>query len=257
MANIAEAVSAPQKRRSAEDRVACLPGVDYNLGPVSTRPLTPRQIIHSVLFSKGRIEALTDGIFAIAMTLLVLELKVPDLPKSVATAELLHRLGEEAPAFFSFLMSFLYCGLLWIMHHMAMHFVKHVQIGLAWLNMLFLMSISILPFSCGLLGHFLHNLAAQEIYFGNMFLAALLLACEWVFAKHRKLINEDDPRAVKAMGQQVMFFPPALAAGMIATYFHPLGGFYAMSGVLVALRLWQRLTATKQPAENPSSSPSS
>ena len=60
-------------------------------------------------------EALSDGIFAIAMTLLVLELKVPDLPKSAGASELLHKIGEEGPAFFSFLVSFLYCGLLWMM----------------------------------------------------------------------------------------------------------------------------------------------
>ena len=95
-------------------------------------------------------EALTDGIFAIAMTLLVLELKVPDLPKSASSSELLERIGHEAPAFFSFFVSFLYCGLLWVMHHLAMHFVRHLQIAVVWLNLLFLMSISIMPFSCAL-----------------------------------------------------------------------------------------------------------
>ena len=61
-------------------------------------------------------EALTDGIFAIAMTLLVLELKIPDLPRRVDTSELLQKIGEEGPAFFSFMISFLYCGLLWVMY---------------------------------------------------------------------------------------------------------------------------------------------
>ena len=97
-------------------------------------------------------EALTDGIFAIAMTLLVLEIKVPDLPKSASTSQLLESIGHEAPAFFSFFVSFLYCGLLWVMHHLAMHFVRHLQIALVWLNLLFLMSISVMPFSCALLG---------------------------------------------------------------------------------------------------------
>src|SRR5215510_13381878 len=106
-----------------------------------------RQYIHNILLSKGRMEALTDGIFAIAMTLLVLELKVPDLPKSAGASELLHKIGEEGPAFFSFLISFLYCGLLWMMHHLAMHFVRHLQLALVWLNVLFLMSISTMPFS--------------------------------------------------------------------------------------------------------------
>jgi TMEM175 potassium channel family protein len=185
-------------------------------------------------------EALTDGIFAIAMTLLVLELKVPDLPKSSSAQEVLQKIGEEGPAFFSFLMSFLYCGLLWIMHHLAMHFIRHLQIALVWLNVLFLMSISTMPFSCGMLGHFLRNRAAQEIYFGNMCVAAALLALQWLVAKQKKLINEDDPVAARLMGQRLIFFPTGLAIGMVVAYFKPLAGSYAFAITLVLLRFWQR-----------------
>jgi uncharacterized membrane protein len=220
---------------------------------MSTSPLSARKLIHSILLSKGRMEALTDGIFAIAMTLLVLELKVPDLPKSVNATELLHRIGEEGPSFFSFLISFLYCGLLWVMHHLAMHFVRHLQIALVWLNLLFLMSISVMPFSCGLLGHFLRNPVAQEIYFGNMFVAAALLAAQWLVATKKKLISEDEPQKAQLMGQQIFFFPVALGAAMLAVHFiNPQAGFYAMAIVLVALRLWQK-TWYRNHATNPSS----
>jgi uncharacterized membrane protein len=205
-----------------------------------------RQLLHTVLLSKGRVEALTDGIFAIAMTLLVLELKVPDLPKSAASHELLYRLGEEAPAWMSFLLSFMYCGLLWFLHHLAMHFVRHMQALLVWLNLLFLMSISILPFSCALLGHFIRNRAAVEIYFGNVLLAALLLWAQWLFARKRKLISEDDPRAVAAMGMRLTAVPVAITAGMLAAFYRPIAGFYAMSIVLIAFRLWQRRVFAKQ-----------
>jgi TMEM175 potassium channel family protein len=213
---------------------------------MTTEPKSVRQLIHSVLLSKGRMEALTDGIFAIAMTLLVLELKVPDLPKSVASHELLQKLGEETPAFVSFLISFMYCGLLWLQHHLAMHFVRHIQAALVWLNLLFLMSISILPFSCALLGHFIRNSAVQEIYFGNMLLAALLLLMQWLFAKRKKLLHEDDPRATKAMGQQLFMLPVALAAGMLAAPYRPLAGFYGMTLALLAMRAWQRQAFRKE-----------
>jgi uncharacterized membrane protein len=203
-------------------------------------PASVRKLLHGILLSKGRMEALTDGIFAIAMTLLVLELKVPELPKSVSTHELLGRIGEEMPALFSFIISFLYCGLLWVMHHMAMHFIRHLQLGLVWLNLLFLMSVSTMPFSCGLLGHFLRNRVAQEIYFTNMFIAAALLAVQWLTAKHKKLINEEDPYRSKLMGQQIMFFPAALGVALVAAYFNPLAGSYAFAGALLVLRLWQR-----------------
>jgi uncharacterized membrane protein len=207
---------------------------------MSTPPTSVRKIMHSILLSKGRMEALTDGIFAIAMTLLVLELKVPDLPKSTGAHDLLQRIGEEMPAFASFIISFLYCGLLWVMHHMAMHFIRHLQIALVWLNLLFLMSVSTMPFSCALLGHFLRNRVAQEIYFGNMFIAAALLALQWIIAKQKDLINDEDPQRSRLMGQQIMFFPVALLAGLVAAYFNPLAGSYAFALVLLALRLWQR-----------------
>ena len=218
-------------------------------------PTSVRSLMHGMLLSKGRMEALTDGIFAIAMTLLVLELKVPDLPKSIGAHELLAKIGEEMPAIFSFITSFLYCGLLWVMHHMAMHFIRHLQIGLVWLNLLFLMSVSTMPFSCGLLGHFLRNRVAQEFYFANMFIAAALLAMQWLVAKKKQLINEDDPYRSKLMGQQIIFFPVALGAGLIAAYFKPLAGSYAFVVVLLLLRFWQRKWHREQAAnpENPSS----
>src|SRR5947209_8520441 len=222
---------------------------------MSTQPTSVRRLIHGILLSKGRMEALTDGIFAIAMTLLVLELKIPDLPKSIGAHELLEKISEQMPAIFSFVISFLYCGLLWVMHHMAMHFIRHLQIGLVWLNLLFLMSVSTMPFSCGLLGHFLRNRVAQEIYFANMFVAAALLAGQWLIAKRKKLINEDDPYRSKLMGQQIIFFPIALGAGLIAAYFKPLAGSYAFIAVLLLLRLWQRKWHREQAAspEIPSS----
>ena len=205
--------------------------------------------MHTVLLSKGRMEALTDGIFAIAMTLMVLELKVPDLPKTVSSHELLRRLGEEGPVFVSFFFSFTYCGLLWFFHHLAMHFFRHLQVALVWLNLLFLMAISVLPFSCALLGHLMRNSAALEIYFENLFLAALLLLLQWVFARKRRLINEDDPQAVRAMGLRLTAFPVALAAGMLAAFYQPATGFYAMVLVLLAFRMWHKIETRKAASE--------
>jgi uncharacterized membrane protein len=220
---------------------------------MNAQPASARKLINRLTLSNGRVEALTDGIFAIAMTLLVLELKVPELPKSIGSAELLQRLGEAMPGFFSFLVSFLYCGVLWILHHLAMHFVRHVQLVLVWLNLLFLMSVSLVPFSCALLGHFLRNTAAQEIYFANLLVCAALLWRQWVVARRKGLISLDDPIAAKAMGQRLAVFPLALAAGMAATLYRPMAGFYAMMAVLLGLRIYQRRFLTAPEATQSSS----
>jgi uncharacterized membrane protein len=185
-------------------------------------------------------EALTDGIFAISMTLLVLELRVPDLPKPVTSAALLHAIGTEKAAFIGFAASFAYCGVLWVLHHLAMHFVRHLQAALVWLNLLFLMMIAVLPFSCGLLGRYGSLTGAIEIYFGNLFLASALLAAQWRLARKRKLIMDNDPLAAFVMGTRIMMLPPALAAAMLTAVYRPWLGFYAMLFVMLGMRMWTR-----------------
>jgi uncharacterized membrane protein len=215
---------------------------------------TPTRIIHSVLLSKSRVEALTDGIFAIAMTLLVLDLKIPELHKPVESSALMAAIAGEKSVFFSFLLSFLYCGLLWLLHHLAMHFIRQLQTALVWLNLLFLMSISILPFSCALLGHYMQTMAAQEIYFGNLLLAAVLLNAQWLVARKKKLILDSDPTAAHVMGQRLMMFPPALAAAMLAAMWQPWAGFYAMLVVMLGIRIWNRQRFQQQHARAASAS---
>ena len=116
------------------------------------------------------------------------------------------------------------------MHHLAMHFIRHLQIALVWLNLLFLMSISVMPFSCGLLGHFLRNRAAQEIYFGNMFVAAALLAVQWLVARKKKLISEDEPLKAQLMGQQIFFFPYSTGVSHAGSSFHHSAGRFLCHG---------------------------
>ena len=214
---------------------------------MTTRTTSARHIIHNILFSKGRMEALTDGIFAIAMTLMVLELKVPELPKVASAHDLLHAIAQEKSAMFSFIFSFLYCGVLWVFHPMAMHFIRHMQLKLVWLNLLFLMAVSTMPFSCGLLAHFIENRAAQEVYFGNMFAAAASLAIIWLAAKKKKLINADDPYRAHLIGQQIVFFPVALLGGMVAAYFNRQAAFIVFAGILFLFRLWQARWHRSQP----------
>lgn len=200
-----------------------------------------------MLLSKQRMEALTDGVFAIAMTLLVLELRVPEAPRSIASMELLHKLEDQLPALFSFLVSFLYCGVLWILHHLAVHFFRHIQASLAWMNLLFLFAVSLLPFSCALLGHFLKNQAAEEIYFGNLFLAALLLLIQWWLAKQKNLLNDDDPRSARDIERRLTILPPALAASALATAYKPMSGFYVLALVMLGMRIWRRMSGAMTP----------
>jgi uncharacterized membrane protein len=107
--------------------------------------------------SKSRIETLTDGIFAVAMTLLVLNISVPQISShsaDIVGTELLKRLFDLWPKILSYAISFLILAIYWSGHHRQFHYIKHSDRVLVWINIMFLMFISILPFSTSLLGEY-------------------------------------------------------------------------------------------------------
>ena len=127
-----------------------------------------------VLWSKHRVEALTDGIFAVAMTLLVIELKVPDPHAVESQQQLADALVQLSPKALSWVISFLVLATFWISHHRLFHYVRHVDTGLLWRNIWQLMFVSLMPFSAALLGEFPRTDIAQIAYNGNMVVLGLL-----------------------------------------------------------------------------------
>jgi len=105
---------------------------------------------------KGRLEALTDGIFATVMTVLVLSLSVPVIANNITGSKLSSEVvvGIEAlwPNILGYVLSFLLLAVLWISHHSVFHYVTRVDRALLWLNTLFLLTIGFLPFSTALIG---------------------------------------------------------------------------------------------------------
>jgi uncharacterized membrane protein len=103
---------------------------------------------------KSRIAALVDGIFAVAMTLLVLDLKLPEGTKMSNDPAVWRQLFELTGRFSTYALSFIVLGMFWIGHHSLFHFVRRVSRDMLWLNLLFLLFITLLPFSTNLLsGH--------------------------------------------------------------------------------------------------------
>ena len=142
-------------------------------------------------FSKVRLETLCDGIFAIAMTLLVLELKPPELPRHAATADIWHALREHGLAFMGFALSFLLAGQFWILHHISFNYLRHANRALAILTIPFLMFVSLLPFSTSMLTAFgLRSPVGLGFYLGNQFMLATFLAAQWLMAKRQGLLIE-------------------------------------------------------------------
>ncbi len=104
--------------------------------------------------SVGRFLALSDGVFAIAMTLLALDLKVPDLPGHVADGAVRHALGHQWPNFLAYLISFYVVGIYWLRHHTLMRTLTRANRRLLGDNIWFLLFMSALPFPASLMGRY-------------------------------------------------------------------------------------------------------
>jgi uncharacterized membrane protein len=113
---------------------------------------------------KTRLEAFSDSIIAFAITLLVLEIHVPDLPRAASNGEMLRAIGALLPNFAVYLISFAVCAVWWVSHHGLIHDVEQVDRPLLWANSLFLMLIAFLPFPTGLLGHHPRQAVAAALY---------------------------------------------------------------------------------------------
>lgn len=122
--------------------------------------------------SKHRIEALVDGIFAVAMTLLVIELRLPEHAHMGNNAELLATLQELAPTFISWLLSFLVLALYWTANHRLYSHVRHVDGPLLWYTILLLAGASLLPFASAVNSRYLSQLA-QAVYASVMSLMSI------------------------------------------------------------------------------------
>jgi uncharacterized membrane protein len=115
-----------------------------------------------------RIEAFSDGVFAIIVTLLVLELKVPALKDHASVSELAHHLLEALPKFVSWLISFVIVCKFWLNHHHILGLARHANYAMVWLNSLFLLGQSFIPFPTALAGEYPVNPLAVS-FFGVVF----------------------------------------------------------------------------------------
>ncbi len=137
-----------------------------------------------------RLEALADGIFAIAMTVLVLTIDVPPAAKD-ANGEALHAiLLGQWHQIFNYALSFLLLATFWISHHCQSHFIRRTDPIHLWLNVLILMFVALLPFPASLLGDYPNDWVTGLFFSGTMFILGLLFLINWVYAvMGRRLVD--------------------------------------------------------------------
>src|SRR5215216_4112657 len=127
-------------------------------------------------FQLERFSFFSDGVFAIAITLLIIEIKVPVLHEPTNDA-LLHSLSEMSLKFFGFLISFAIVGHYWSVHHRIFGYIQKYNTSLLWINLAFLCSVVLLPFSSGFIGEYssdLHLRIPYLIYVINVCLVGIV-----------------------------------------------------------------------------------
>lgn len=128
----------------------------------------------TVALSPHRSEALTDGIFAVAMTLLVIELKLPDHAVMHGVDDFAQAVADLLPKFLAWFFSFFVLSFFWTGHHRTFQYVRRADGPLLALNLGQLAAVSLIPFSCALIGEYNEFLLAQVIYSVNLALLSVL-----------------------------------------------------------------------------------
>jgi uncharacterized membrane protein len=170
-----------------------------------------------------RLAALSDGIFAVAMTLLVLDLRVPAREFIHSPAELRSALVSLAPQFVAYLMSFITLGIFWIGQQTQLNHLIRSSRGLSWLHLAFLFAVSVMPFSTHLLAEFISYRTALLAYWLNIFLLGATLYLTWNCALASGLVKDDiSPEVTTAIKRRILIAQSLYALGaalsFISTY---------------------------------------
>ncbi|HTY02778.1 MAG TPA: TMEM175 family protein [Rhodocyclaceae bacterium] len=161
---------------------------------------------------KNRLEAFSDGVLAIIITIMVLELKVPHSAEIAALADLL-------PVFLTYVLSFVYLGIYWNNHHHMLHTVRRVSGGILWANLHLLFWLSLFPFATGWMGEN-HFAAVPTATYGFVLLMAAI--AYWLLQRAIIVTQGGDSLLARAVGRDFkgkmspLFYLAAIPAAFVA-----------------------------------------
>jgi uncharacterized membrane protein len=156
--------------------------------------------------STTRVEAFSDGVFAIAITLLIFGIRVPEFSGAPAPGELGHQLWARWPSYLSFAISFTMIGIFWIAHHHMFQLIERATRPLLWLNTAFLMCVSFIPYPTSVLGLYSHQRMSMVFYCATLIVTAFALYVVWFYASTgRRLLSDEVPqRVIQMVGHRIL-----------------------------------------------------
>lgn len=190
----------------------------------------------------SRIETLADGIFAIAMTLLVLTLEVPNFPDPVTNTTIFNFLISTIPQFFVYGMSFVLLAVFWRINHREFNRIEKSDGILLRITIIWLMFVVLVPFSTSLIGDY-GNLQVPELFFHfNMFIIGILAFITWYYAVNWGLTSfKWTKKAYKRSFFGYLIFPVLAVLAMLLTFITPSYSSLAYLGIFFFESMGDRL----------------
>jgi TMEM175 potassium channel family protein len=195
--------------------------------------------------SVERLATLSDGMFAVAMTLLVLDLRLPLIEAIPSEPDLWHALAAMTPQIVMYMMSFLTLGIFWVGQQTLLNHLSRSNRDLTWLHLAFLLAVTLMPFSTKLLAEFAAYRTTLLIYWANIVLLGAMLYLSWVCAVRSALVKHDVSRetttAIRSriiIGQSLYAFGALLC--IFNTYWSIAFIVLVQLNYAIAPRIWRR-----------------
>jgi uncharacterized membrane protein len=170
---------------------------------------------------RDRIVNLSDGVFAIAITLLILDIRVPNIPENMVSSQLLGALLSLWPKYLGYILSFVGISAFWLIHHSIFRPIRSYDRILLYLNFLFLMVVAFVPFPTSLLGEYGDHQLPVAIYAATLAVGRLLLtAIHWYSTRNDRLLGEpQDPATVRFFLIRGLTIPVIFLLSIVISFF--------------------------------------
>ena len=184
-----------------------------------------------------RIVFFSDAVFAIAITLLVIEIKVPHLEPAAADSGFLTSVIQLIPKLVGFFLSFFVVGAYWVGHHRIFGFIDRWNYGLIWRNVFFLMAIAFIPFSTAFFSEYPYRFVPLAVYAISFTLAGCLEIFLWWYAIRAGLLSAgSDPNDVAHLTWRMSVLPAVGVVAMLIGLVNPM--FAGFAFLLISIAHW-------------------
>jgi len=167
-----------------------------------------------------RLTLFSDAIFAFAMTLLAVNIRVPEIAQDLLSSQLNVELANLAPKFIGYGLSFLISASYWVFYHRIFAHIRRYDLTLIWLNIVFLFFVVLIPFPSDLIGRFVQQQVSVVIYSAMMAATGFALGLIWLYAsRHGRLIDESlSPAAINRLSVRTLTMPCVFVVSIPASF---------------------------------------